>query len=1190
MKKLKISLVLLAGLLPAVYLYQTSGIKANDESNRISEEVDYSKGVKLDTKSASLLADEYPRDEDGNIPLNYKESAEVDTTKIPASQKMDIRNDADLQAAFKDPNIVVFNIVHSFAITESTAEANVVSSSSSWNPTGNRTIVIEGNGNTVDFRGRAFRTSNGAWNITLQNLTMYSRHYYGVVTTRFASTTNQSNSMITYHNIQHIGSQLLRADDTPVKFSGNVSTSLVESYVSPLEESGASYSTQSFSSQQNLEIGNAVVLAGATLNLVAGNVGSTDIKAGGTLEVSPNADVTIDNTASTGTTTGELAEALLISGNLDMKEQSKLLVKTVRPYSAIHLASAESFLNVARKAKLDINAATNTQSDGATRNVIRLGTRAKLSVGEEGTLSVSSINTAAGTGSIIYADNYASFTVAKKGIFLVNSDGTGSKSLVRMGTNATFQFSDAEKVDMSFIGTPNVASSLIEMSGSEGYFDVDVQRVKQWNQGSLEVEPSYDWSPMFGMHLPYSGRAVNNGNIQARSTSSTVRTSFMNYFNTGPTKENILGAQRILFEYIPDVNVSFDSLSNDLITDVNSTTVKGVTNPDAYVRITYTPPTNGKEVTIEQAVPSPVEIIPGEPLDDQTSPFTVRAIGGVGGVAATYTYTLPKNQHFEAGGEIKVYSFKEGKDDTATQIVLDKTPPTGEAIEYHATLGDTAPMPDKFITNPLDTNPTTPAFKYEFAEENPETDIASLMNEQGEHDIYVYLLDGATDTAGKPAPNRTKIKSKLVIHDSADFIEGNPITAKSSEIKTMTQKELSDLILQRSKAVASSIKDGRLVDLTDNIEITDFGGLSVASTEGVFTVHLTVKASTAGIPADISAPIQVFIQNDDTEISKDEKYALSAYNFNIAAKDYPTTTEGILSMIRDQETGGKLQLKQLLPAPAVDMDVSEIQIDTSNLPAPKTAGATVPAGTYSVPLSYGLGDSAVTKTINVTVIKSEDQIMIDFVDEKGQPIPDITSVTIIGNIGDKVNLKENKDIQTTLESIFAKRYVLDQAPVDEDAVEIKEGGTKVKYVFKGTLSIASIPNKIDFGLNKFKDKNVRVESPNFEQPLTVWDNRANLTNWTLTAKVTKVLTNIGDEKTKLPDAIRYNDGTDNEIILGLDDPQPIVNNHHTTAGLFDVNANVWKDNKGLKLDVKAIDIIKLGEYQGEITWEIAETP
>ncbi|MGX7245492.1 pectate lyase-like adhesive domain-containing protein [Enterococcus quebecensis] len=1187
MKKIKISILFLVALISVVYLYQTSEVKANEESDRVSEEVVLSNEIEPNAKSASLLADEYPRDENGDIPLDYKESAEVDTTKIPAYQIKDIRNDADFQAAFKDPNIVVFNIVADFAITESTGDANYVTSSAAWNPTGNRSIVIEGNNHIVDFRGRAFRTSNGAWDITLQNLTMYSRHYYGVVTTRFATTANQNLSTITYHNIKHTGSQLLRADDTPVKFSGNVSTSLVASYVSPF--GGASFATQSFTTQQNLEVGNAIALAGTTLNLIAGNVGSTDIKAGGTFEVSPNANVTIDNTASTGTTTGELAEALLISGNLDMKEQSKLLVKTVRPYSAVHLASAGSFLKIARKAKLDVNALANTQNDAATRNVIRLGTSAVLSVGEEGILSVSSTYTGAGTGSVIYADNSATFTVAKKGTFSVESDGTGSKSLVRMGTNAKFQFSDAEQVDMRYIGTPNAASSLVEMSGSAGYFDVDVQRVKQWNQGNLGSEPSYDWSPMFGMRLPYSARVINNGSIQARSTSSTVRTSFMNYFNTGPTK-GIPGAQRILFEYIPDVNVSFDSISNDLITDISSTTVKGVTNPDAYIRISYYPPANGKNITIENKIPSPVDRLPGEAWDNQNSPFTTKGVGGVGGVAATYSYTLPNDQHFEAGGVVAVYAFKEGKDAMIGQIVLDKTPPTGEAAEYHARLGDTAPTPGKLVKNPSDTNPATPAFKYEFAEENSAADIAALMNEQGEHDIYVYLLDGATDTAGKPAPNKTKIKSKLIVHDSSDFVEGNPITAKSSEIKAMTPKELSDLILQRSKAVASSIKDGRLVDLTDKIEISDFGGLSVASTEGIFTVTLTVKASAAGIPADISAPIQVFIQNDNTEVSKDEKYALSAYDFDVAAKDYPTTAEGILSMIRDQETGGKLRLRQLLPAPAVDMDVSEIQIDTSNLPAPKTVGATVPAGIYSVPLSYGTGDSAVVKTINVTVVKSEDQVTIDFVDEKGKPIPDITSVTIIGNIGDKVNLKENKDVQTTLDAIIAKRYVLDQAPVDEEALAIKEGGTNVKYVFKGTLSIASIPNKIDFGLNKFKDKNVRVESPNFEQPLAVWDNRSDLTNWTLTAKVTKVLTNTGDEKTKLPDAIRYNDGTDDEIILGLDDPQPIVNNHHTTAGLFDVNANVWKDNKGLKLDVKAIDIIKLGEYQGEITWEIAETP
>ncbi|MEI5994476.1 pectate lyase-like adhesive domain-containing protein [Candidatus Enterococcus mansonii] len=1078
MKKIKISILLLIGLASGTYLYHANEIKAHDESSKAVEEMTVSNEKKSAKKSASLLTDEYPRDENGDIPLDYKESGEVDTTNIPASQIKDIRNDADLQAAFKDPQIMVFNIVEDFAITESTGEGNYVSSSASWNPTGNRTIIIEGNNHEVDFRGRAFRTSNGAWNITLQNLKMYSRHYYGVVTTRFATAANQRLSTITYHNIDHIGSQLLRADDTPVKFSGNVSTNLVESYVSPF--GGASFSTQTFGTQQNLEIGNAVVLAGTTLNLIAGNVGSTDIKAGGTLEISPNANVTIDNTDSTGTTAGELAEALLISGNLDMKEQSKLLVKTVRPYSAIHLASAGSFLKIARKAKLDIQALSNAQNDGATRNVIRLGTSAILSVDEEGMLSVSSTGTGAGAGSIIYADNSATFTVAKKGIFSVESDGTGSKSLVRMGTNAKFQFSDAEQVDMKFIGTPNAASSLIEMSGSAGYFDVDVQRVKQWDRGNIGVDPDRDWTPMFGMRLPYNNRVVTNANIQARSTAATIRTDFINYFNTGASKGAIPGAQRILFEYIPDVNVSIDSTSNDLITDVNSTTVKGVTNPDAYVRITYTPPANGKEVTIEQNVPSPVETTPGEPLDDQTSPFTVKAVGGVGGVAATYTYTLPNDQHFEAGGEIKVYSFKEGKDDTATQIVLDKTPPAGDPTEYHVGLGDTVPTPDKFVGNPSDTNPAKPIFGYEFAEENSEADIAEMMNKQGEYDVYVYLLDEAVDALGNKTPNKTKIKGKLIVHDAANSVNGHDIEIGTDTLPTMTEAELKDYILKNSEASSQKIVDGIFTDLTDKIQISNLGGLTPNSTAGPYQVTLTVSKADSGLTEDIQ------------------------------------------------------------------------------------------------------------KVITVNVVNRFADITVEFVDETGKALH--TPIPVQGTIGTTIDLTKEQVIIGAIDNVLAQHYLLDKRPENETQLLIPVNGTTVQYTFKGMLFIESSPETLDFGVKNVGIFATKVEKATFDAPLIIWDNRAILDQWTLTAKLESPLTSQVDANKILPDAIRYKVSEKDTVTLSKDTAQPVTVHQHKSAGQYNISDEWERGDSGFQLDIPAGGIRRLGEYQATILWQLQRTP
>ena len=850
--------VTLVTLLAGSYLYQISGtsIQAQEDEN------DYDSGIvgygeaDFDTPLASMAAfadASYPRDENGDIPADYAESAEADTSIYSASQIKDISSDADFTAALRDSTIVVFNIVADFAVTESTGTENIVYSNASGNPGGTRKIIIEGNDHTVDFRGRAYRPNTGGpFDITIQNLSLYSRHYYGFISTTSLSSAYQNQSRIVYHDVTTLGSQLLRADNTPVEFSGTVSTTLVESYTSPF---GGSFTTQSFSNQQNLEVNNAVVHAGTKLTLVAGNVGSTDIKSGGTLELHPNAKVYIDNTATVNNATGELAETLLISGNLDMEEQSELSVVTgpARSRSAIRISGNGSSLLVGRKAKLDVKATNNTAGDGTNYNVIRLGSNATLAVEEEGIFNVSSTQTGTGTGSVIYADNTATFTVAKKGSFSVEADGTGSKSLIRMGTGAKFIFSDAQSVDMKFIGTPNNASSLIDMSGSAGRFDVDVQRVQQWNRGNESDTPDKDWSPMFGMKLPYSSRVINNSNIIARSTTASIRSDFINYFNTGVTKTvsgtSVPGAQRVRFEYIPDVTVSIDSISNDLAADVGSNTVYGVTNPDAYVRITYTPPNGGQPITIDHTVSSPVEANEGEELDEQTSPFTVQAAGSQGTDAASYSYTLPNGQHFEAGGVIEVYSFKEGKSSTVTQVVLDATPPTADAQTVHSAVGETNIDPEWFVTNPQDTNPNNAGFTYEFTEKTDQATVLNMLQTQGEYDVYVNVVDAAG--------NKTEVLSKLVVHETLNGITADNVEASATILSGMTEAQLKAYILQESGADAFKIVDGVQTSLTDKIQVTDLGGLTPSSTGGQYSVTLTVAAADSGIGYDLEKVIQV---------------------------------------------------------------------------------------------------------------------------------------------------------------------------------------------------------------------------------------------------------------------------------------------------------------------------------------------
>lgn len=1124
------------------------------------------------------VKDEYPRDPNGDILPSYAVSGEVDVTQYSGNQVMDIASDADFKAALLDKNVVVFNIVADFKFSRN---GTYSSGAANWNPTtGNRTIVVEGNNHTLDFQNTSFWLAYGTWNVTIQNLNAYFENYYGFMTTN--NNSNEKNSLVTYHNLETHGSQLVCAKLTPTRFSGKVSTELIPSYTSPID--GATQTTQ-YSGQQNMEVGATTVLAGADVTIIAGPVGSLELS--GQMEVEPNAKISIDNNAAPTNTTGELAQTVRISsGGLHLQEQAYMEINTKRTYSALAISATGAFVTIDRKAQLDIVSTGNASGDGANYNTIYLSTGAKLSVGAEGILNVNDTGKATGTGSTIYAGNGAVFTVAKKGIFSVKADGTGSKSLIRMGSSSQFQFSDAQQVDMSFQGTPAVASSLIEIAGSAGYFDVDVQRVKQWNRGNETGTPDKDWTPMFGMRIPYSSRVVTNSGIIARSTTAATRSDFINYYNSGATKGTVPGAQRLLFEYIPDVTVSIDSIANDLITDVGSNTVNGVTNPEAYVRITYTPPTGGKPITIEQNVASPVEATSGEALDEQTSPFTVQAPSVANANGATYSYTLPNGQRFEAGGIINVYSFKEGKSDVATQVVLDKTPPAGDSVDFHAVVNDAVPGAERFVKNPTDTNPVTPTFGYEYAEENSAADIAEMLKKQGEYDIYVYLLDNAVDADGNPAPNKTKIKSKLIVHDTSVAIDGSDITFKTSEINSLTNDQLSQLVLTNSNATASNIVDGTAIDMTGKLQISDMGGLTPTATEGFYTVTLTVKAADSGLATDVTKTIQVFVSDDSTAISKDGKYALKGNDFSVAAKDYPTTEAALTEMIQ-KESGAILW--QLQPSPGQTLPVTDIQIDKGSLPGPITAGNVATAGNYTVILSYGTGDSLVQKTITVTVVKSLASVTVEFVDENGKAIDN--PIVFEGTIGQTVDLTTNQAVIDTIAAIEAKHYVIDQRPTDEAAVEVLTDGTTVQYKFKGTLSIYSAPTEINFGTEKAGIFGVRVDKPTYDKDLVIWDNRASLTTWSLTAKLDTYLTSKTDATKVLPDALKYQTGADqaSEITL-TNGAQEIVSAQHTAAGQYNVSADWANGNKGFKLDVPAGQIRQLGDYEAVIIWAVGVTP
>ncbi|WP_429951154.1 pectate lyase-like adhesive domain-containing protein [Enterococcus sp. AZ101] len=142
----------------------------------------------------------------------------------------------------------------------------------------------------------------------------------------------------------------------------------------------------------------------------------------------------------------------------------------------------------------------------------------------------------------------------------------------------------------------------------------------------------------------------------------------------------------------------------------------------------------------------------------------------------------------------------------------------------------------------------------------------------------------------------------------------------------------------------------------------------------------------------------------------------------------------------------------------------------------------------------------------------------------------------------------------------------------------------------GVLSLSSAPTTIDFGLKKTGSYGqFSAEKPVYDQALVVSDSRASITDWELTAKVTKVMESADDPSYKLPEAIVYKKGS-TESVLRLDEPNVIADSADLSAGRgsYDVSEEEWqKKGNGFKMELAPTQYRKLGEYTATIEFTLS---
>ncbi|WP_141706535.1 pectate lyase-like adhesive domain-containing protein, partial [Enterococcus plantarum] len=467
--------------------------------------------------------------------------------------------------------------------------------------------------------------------------------------------------------------------------------------------------------------------------------------------------------------------------------------------------------DVAQKGSLVLN------KNGGTGRLLDLSTGSKFQVKDQGVTKFISTNEGASTSSMIYGGSGSSFIIGDKGTFeSVIKDGTGVRNMLDFGSNTTFQFSNAQKIDLDSRGNTNV--NLINMT-NPGTFTADIQAVSAWSKADAsQATPTFHWIPMYGMSIKYNGTTTTS--VVGNSITSAIQKSFVDNYRT----ENF---SRIVYDYIPDVLVGFDQPSDNKTLE-SGQKLTGTVNNNALMLFYLVTDESDPSTDILLTTPTVTSPIKGD----------ARKFNTIADNNGKFTFDLPSSVTLKAGQKIKAYAWLDGKDSYALQTVADKTPPEGESVNYQVALNSPTPPADKFVKNPTDSNPTPQNFTYAFNAETPQSMVDGFMSQIGEHTVKVDLFD--------EAGNGTTIVSKLTVNK---VIDGSDFNAPYKDIRDLSDDQLKSYILEHSQPRAYKISDGQKTDISSLIKITDFGGLN--ETENLrpkaYPVTLTIKAADSGL-------------------------------------------------------------------------------------------------------------------------------------------------------------------------------------------------------------------------------------------------------------------------------------------------------------------------------------------------------
>lgn len=774
--------------------------------------------------------------------------------------------------------ITYINLTASFALDTGTHFENVDTSSRSYTTTKTgKKLVVNGNGQTIDNRGRRLEFDGRPWDVVFQNLKLQSANAWGAVD----GYNSAPRGIYTFHDVHQTGHQLYEGSKGRVILSGVTSAVMASDmrYSSNIDGQDIYINTGYGAGSGNINAGEIYIKADAQVLLKNGHLGADIVafKDGNIyFEEGGQTSLTLDNTeknikwnkwgglrdyavsaltvidrpvSSEHWNAAEIPSGSSLAGlknSIHLADNTQLIIRNGeqrKEYSgAVQILDSGGKFRVGKNATVDIlveeDSSNDSSSNWSTRGnsqipiFLKNGTRFevaenakfKLDVGK----SIATGHPVSSLGPVIKSDSQLDLSIDENAQFEVKA--ASDSSLIQDNSNGgSLTVADQATLDLGF--TEAASKGLIDLQAGSVSIPTSgeyIHRIRQWNNGNYdEAAPTEEYHPIDGTKISYSGTNITNRttNLAAgfADSSPSVKEKFENNFTSS--------AQRIVVDPVVFNVKTINELTNETKAEYS---VKGTAEP------------------------------PGEKIELSGGPLAGLSVAEKQVLVQTdgsYEWKGTLSRPFYWGETIRA-SYVGHSDKYAETFVEDVTKPTGAGRTIHLVEGETIPIDKAFIASVEDTNAletSKNAFDYSFLGSAINSGGAATITNSQESQEFVdqVIID---DTRGN---HSDPVEVRLIVHkaNTINSMMAQDLTVRWSDVSgfTVGSTDYQTYLKNGMKAKAQTIIAGNLIDLSSSIQIENSSSIP-NTVGGPYVVRFVVIADAANqLGADLVNEVQLTV-------------------------------------------------------------------------------------------------------------------------------------------------------------------------------------------------------------------------------------------------------------------------------------------------------------------------------------------